>query len=203
MLLLSDGWKTAKYYKTSTGETEIIDELEIRVDGKFRYKNSKKELFASTSGVYPQIIIHTRTFSAHVLIISTFSETPKESGFVVDHIDRDPKNIDINNLRFSSQSENLTNRSSTKQNSVYVTFDSFGKIIMCLSSKDGYDNVYKARRLMGWREIIYSFSVDSFDRLKESLETFGINYLNSLTWKEVSPGKYISSIGLIRRNYKN
>lgn len=209
MLLLNDGWKTARYYKTSTGETEIIDELEVRVDGKFRYKSNKKELFISTSGVYPAISLYLNgwrnkatRFAVHILMISTFCETPKESGITVDHIDRNAKNFSLNNLRFVSQSENLTNRSSTKQNSVYVTFDNSGKIIMCLFSEAGYDNVYKARKLMGQKGIVYNFSIDSFNRLKENLETSGFNYLNSLTWKEISPGRFISNTGLIRKDYK-
>ena len=69
MLLLSDGWKTARYYRTSTGKTEIINELEVRVDGKFRYKNSKKEIFTTKSSIYPSVILSggkRKNLAAHI-----------------------------------------------------------------------------------------------------------------------------------------
>lgn len=200
MLLLSDGWKTARYYKSSTGKTEIIDEVEVRVDGKFRYKNSKKEIFATMSGVYPQIGFtingKRRVLSAHVVIISTFYKTPIEKGIVIDHIDRNSKNINIDNLRFVSQSENLRNRASIKRRNMFVIFDYNGNLKSNISSQN--NTIYDAKKYMDSTDTIYIFSEDSFYKLKESLLRFGMNYINSLTWKEFTKNHYISEIGLIK-----
>lgn len=204
MLLLSDGWKTARYYKTSTGETEIIDELEIRVDGKFRYKNSKKELFASTSGVYPTISPYLKggknkasRFAVHILMISTFCETPKEKNILVDHIDRNTKNFNLNNLRFVSQSENLLNRNPIKSYHVYVIFDILGNFKSKLTTKEGYI-IEKVRRILDYGDTVYSFSSDSFDRLEDKLRNIGSNYLDSLDWRKIDDNHFISNIGLLK-----
>lgn len=204
MLLLTDGWKTARYYRTSTGETEIIENLEIRADNKFRYKDSKKEINVSMSGVYPAILPYlngwkngTTRLAVHILIISTFHETPKEKGILVDHIDRNTKNFDLSNLRFVSPSENLLNRSSIKSYHVYAIFDCFGNFKQKLTTKDGFI-IEKVRRLLKNGETVCSFSNDSFERLENDIKENGINYFDSLVWKKVDENHYISSIGLLK-----
>lgn len=204
MLLLTDGWKTAKYYRSDTGKTEIIDNLEVRADGKFRYKDSKKELFASKSNVYPIITPYLNgwrnkatRFTAHILIISTFCETPVEKNIFVDHIDRNTKNFNLNNLRFVSQSENLLNRNPVKSYHVYTIFDNFGNLKFTLTTKDGYI-IEKVRRLLKSGDSVYSFSNDSFDKLEYKLKKEGTRYLDSLEWKKIDDNHYISNIGLLK-----
>lgn len=204
MLLLSDGWKTARYYRTSTGETKIYEGLEVRTDGRFRYKDSKKELLPSMSGVYPAIIPYlngwrnkSTRLAVHILMISTFCETPKEKGILVDHIDRNTKNFSLNNLRFVSQSENLLNRNPIKSYHVYAIFDSFGNLKSELTTKEGY-KIEKVRRILNCGDIVYSFSNDSFERLKDKLKDVGSKYLDSLDWKKVDDSHFISNIGLLK-----
>lgn len=51
-----DEWVVLKYYKSKTGVTETYNEVEVNCAlGKFRYKDSKKEININYSHAYPVI----------------------------------------------------------------------------------------------------------------------------------------------------
>jgi hypothetical protein len=207
MLLLSDGWKTARYYDYRTGKLNIVDNVEARVDGKFRYKDSKKLITINTkSQKYPLVDVNksgkTSRFRVHIIIASTFKdEIPSIPGLFVDHIDRNVQNFSICNLRFVTPSENNKNKTKTKVYSYYAVFNNDDLKVTRL---------YKESEIT-WKDLKYSLEdnesfyliVDNlFDKLsKMNIDTNDIViYLNSLTWATLNKNYSISSLGIVKVN---
>ena len=52
-----DEYVVLKYYKSKTGVTETYNEIEVNCAlGKFRYKDSKKEISIAYCQAYPEIL---------------------------------------------------------------------------------------------------------------------------------------------------
>ncbi len=74
-------------------------------------KRNKKERIMKGSpdiGNYLRITINKSIF-IHTLVITTFIG-PKLKGLEIDHIDRNPQNNRLDNLRYCTHSENIKNR---------------------------------------------------------------------------------------------
>ena len=64
---------------------------------------------------YWQVHLNGKTYNLHRLIAEQFIENPDSARFnVVDHVDRDKTNYHINNLRWTTQSQNMKNKSSNR-----------------------------------------------------------------------------------------
>ncbi len=64
---------------------------------------------------YWQVKIGAVYHRVHILIASAFISNPKNHA-VVDHIDRNPKNNNVNNLRWCSHGQNMNNKGKYKSN---------------------------------------------------------------------------------------
>ena len=95
---------------------EFLQEMFKYQDGMLFYKKSpprtnlvNKRAGAKSSGSYRQVMIGKKRFLEHRLIWILLNGTIEDS-LVIDHIDRDPSNNRIENLRAVNQSGNALNR---------------------------------------------------------------------------------------------
>ena len=82
-----------------------------------RRKGSERVIARTLNKVsgYIQVELNGKSYLLHKLIAEQFIPNPDPQQFtVVDHIDRDKTNYRINNLRWTTQSENMKNRSSSR-----------------------------------------------------------------------------------------
>jgi len=86
-----------RYQATSTGEIFSL------LSNKFLKLGDDTYNYATCS-------LNDKTYKVHRIIASTFLENPNNLQ-QVDHIDRNRKNNNVNNLRYVSQSENQLNKS--------------------------------------------------------------------------------------------
>lgn len=119
---LLDVWKPVRYYKLN-GTVIEFDKYEINMRGEVRNKITKNNLsIKKVSAVYPEISMvvpgpkrNVSKFAIHILLASTFIG-PRPINFDIDHIDRNPLNYNISNLRYVSKKENANNRKLPKRN---------------------------------------------------------------------------------------
>ena len=199
-------WKTMKYYRTSTGITEIINDIELTVDGEFRYTKNKRKINIFFDSDYPNLSVYINgntkqaaRFRVHIAIISTFSITPLIKDMVVDHIDRNKSNYSINNLRFVSLSENQKNKDSKIKEKKFIIFNNDNSFYKCYSLHDQKEIIPWIKRRLTSGQTVASFSEDSYNRLKESIIFLGKSIVDNLEWKDINDKYSISSTGLLRQ----
>lgn len=201
-------WRSAKYYKSKTGVVENLNEIEITSTGNIRYSKTKKKINISNSNKkgYPIVRFYKNKkqhkYSIHVLVASTFLETPNSSGYFVDHIDRNKQHFDISNLRFVTISENAKNSSLKSQNIVFINIKS-KKIINTLDitvNKRKYINriINKKSETSDW----ITMSLDMYCRYNKINIFLEINRMLSENWIKISNNKYINNKGELK-SFKN
>jgi hypothetical protein len=85
----------------------------------WKYSNSDKPIIGTTAGTrhphgYIRINIHKKMYYAHRLAwLYIYGELPK---LEIDHIDRDPSNNRIENLRIATHSQNMSNAPKRRTN---------------------------------------------------------------------------------------
>jgi len=118
---------------------EFLQEMFKYEDGMLFYRKNpprtnliNKRAGARSSGNYRQVMIGKKRFFEHRLIWILLNGTISDS-LVIDHIDRDPSNNKIENLRAISQAGNTLNQSTTThvqkwaEGKWYARFKRFGK----------------------------------------------------------------------------
>ncbi len=192
-------WVNAKYYRMLTGKVEDVSEIEVSNLGRFRYKGSNKIINPSKEE-YPRIEIKKMKFRCHVLVASSFLSTPNESGYNVDHIDRDKKNFNLNNLRFVSPSTNNKNKDGNR-NYVYVKFIN-NKIENIIYAENlSTEEKHKFLKTLDYKSWFifqkYAWDIISPENLLKIL-----NNDTSLDWRQIFSKRiskyYISKIGIIK-----
>lgn len=201
---LEDTWKTVKLYRSSSGQVEVISQLEMTIDGKFRYSKSKKLLKVNTSKTYPIITYQdnkvAKSFTVHLSVASTFSKKiPDCPNMVVDHIDGNVNNYNLNNLRFVTTAENNKNKSHYDVDIVLFYVSDNGEIISLFSKKKKERASFR-NDCLKLGKVVNSTTKSDFSRLKNML-----SLVNTLEWKLISNNSNyeLSSVGLLRRELKN
>ena len=207
-----DEWVVLKYYKSKTGITETYNEIEVNCElGKFRYKDSKKEININYCQVYPEIlptikgkIIHLKV---HIAILSSSSpKLPMTSGFVVDHIDRNKQNFKLSNLRFVTVSKNNKNKFHPKNTKI-------GILVINNKIKYIYKEGKNVRRFnKGFEQFkkdkkfdkAFSLSSYTYDQIiKKNINISIVDILNNTSWTKIDNSNYeISNLGVVRSKYK-
>jgi hypothetical protein len=113
-------WKDIKGYEgiyevSNTGLVRSLERVIIRSDNRKRTIKSKIKEGTHTKG-YKRISLYSedgshKHYYVHRLVIASFKG---ESDLYVDHIDGNKQNNDISNLRYVTNSENLTFRNTDK-----------------------------------------------------------------------------------------
>ena len=203
MLLLSDGWKPMKYYDFKTGKINIVDNVEIRIDGKARKIDNKTELKIDKNRNYPTIYAQSNKVRFHIYvhtaIISTFGDTKDIEGIpnlYIDHIDRNKLNFSLDNLRFVTQSENNLNRGETTSCDYYIIYDIIDLKINSIYKEKEKDILILKEKLSS-SESILLFSDNLIDRYKDDLDSLLV-LIKSSRWVNLSKTFSISKDGIIR-----
>mgnify|MGYP000615515881 CR=1 FL=1 len=92
-----------------------FDNYEISNQGRIRNINSNEELTPFISNGYKRIKISNndgvqKNFSIHRLVAFAFLDQPEFENMTVDHIDRNPSNNHVSNLRWATKLEQNINR---------------------------------------------------------------------------------------------
>uniref|UniRef100_A0A6C0AEE9 HNH nuclease domain-containing protein n=1 Tax=viral metagenome TaxID=1070528 RepID=A0A6C0AEE9_9ZZZZ len=91
------------------------EETRFQVSNKGRIKNSKIFISQRLQNGYFSVTLSKKNYKVHRLVCMCFIENP-ENKRTVDHIDRNPKNNNLENLRWASHSEQCSNRSQINNN---------------------------------------------------------------------------------------
>lgn len=99
-------------------EVQINKNLKLREDGKlFNIHTGEEYISRSYRGSktcqYLQVRIGTKKWTIHQLVMKYFGEPCPGPEYEIDHIDRNTKNNNINNLRWVTRQENIHNRKSS------------------------------------------------------------------------------------------
>lgn len=205
-----DEWVVLKYYKSKTGITETYNEIEVNCRlGKFRYKDSKKEININYSYAYPTIYPYTNgkqiSLKVHIAILSSFSpKLPMTSGFVVDHIDKNKQNFKLSNLRFVTVSENNKNKSPRQTNKIGILITNNKIKYIYNSKKDerfdrGFEQ-FKKNKLFDKAFSTTEYTYSQITKKKVNLNI--IDVLSNTSWTKIDNSNYeISNLGVIRIKY--
>lgn len=201
-----DEWVVLKYYKSKTGVTETYNEIEVNCAlGKFRYKDSKKEININYSHAYPVIQPKIKGkclyLRVHIAILSSSSiKLPITNGFVVDHKDRDKQNFELSNLKFVSYSENNKNRSHTKNNKIGILIKN-NKVEYIYKNKNErfYQKFEQFKKNKSFDET-FSMTEYTYDQIiKKNININIIDILNDTSWIKINDCDYeISNLGVVR-----
>jgi hypothetical protein len=101
-------------YKQIDIEGEILKDhpcydIECSNKGRVRPHNSNRSGFGTKNGDYLGYHIAGIYRGVHRLVAQTFIENPEQK-LTVDHIDRNPKNNNLENLRWATHKEQMNNR---------------------------------------------------------------------------------------------
>lgn len=204
-----DKWVVLKYYRTDTGITETYNEIEVNCElGKFRYKDSKKEININYSHVYPEIlptikgkIIHLKV---HIAILSSFSpKPPMASGFVIDHKDRNKQNFELSNLRFVTVSKNNENRFRPKNTKIGILVIN-NKIEYIYKNKkdEGFSKGFEQFKENKLFDKAFSITKYTYDQItKKNINLNIIDILNNTSWTKINNNCEISNLGVTRIKY--
>lgn len=201
-----DEWVVLKYYRSKTGVTETYNEIEVNCAlGKFRYKDSRKEInIVYKNYAYPTIwpTIKEKRISlyVHIAILSSSSKLPMTDGFVVDHKDRNKQNFELSNLRFVSYSENNKNRSHTKNNKIGILIKN-NKVEYIYKNKNErfYQKFEQFKKNKSFDET-FSMTEYTYDQIiKKNININIIDILNDTSWIKINDCDYeISNLGVVR-----
>lgn len=204
-----DEWVVLKYYRSKTGVTEIYNEIEVNCYlGKFRYKDSKKEININYNNyAYPTICPKIREkqifLNVHTAILSSFSQKlPTTNGFVVDHKDRNKQNFELSNLRFITVSENNKNKSPYRKDKIGILITNNEIKYIYESKKEEYFNKgfkqFKRNKLF---DKAFSMTKYTYDQItKKNINLSIIDILNNTSWTKIDNNNYeISNLGVVRR----
>lgn len=103
-------WRTAQHMHTGTYEMNVFNDYEVSNLGRFRNKNNGKVIEGSLNNVgRTQVMIAKKRYQLHRIVASTFllNDNPTIKKVVM-HIDSNPLNNSVSNLKWGTQSENLS-----------------------------------------------------------------------------------------------
>ena len=205
-----DEYVVLKYYKSKTGVTDTYNEIEVNCAlGKFRYKDSKKEISIAYCQAYPEILptikgkqIHLKV---HVAILSSSSpKLPMTGGFVVDHKDRDKQNFKLSNLRFVTISENNKNISprQTSKIGILVTNNKIKYIYKNNKDERFSDKFEQFKRNKSFDKAL-SMTEYTYNQItKKDINLSIIDILDNISWTKIDNSNYeISNLGVARRKF--
>jgi len=89
------------------------------ISGNIYNKHKQLKSFRGNGG-YDRINLNRKKYSVHRLVAETFLENPDNKPYV-DHINRNPKDNRLENLRWATGSENNMNRNITKLDGTTTT----------------------------------------------------------------------------------
>lgn len=105
-----EDWRQAQHINDKTYEMEVFEGYEVSNMDGFRRKDNGKIIKGTPNNVgRRQVMIHKKRYQFHRIVASTFLVNDEPSvKKVVMHIDSNPKNNNVSNLKWGTQSENLS-----------------------------------------------------------------------------------------------
>lgn len=103
-------WHTAQHIDTKTYEIEVFEDYEVSNHGQFRNKSNGKIIGGSLNNTGRiQVMINKKRYQLHRIVASTFllNDSPSIKKVVM-HLDSNPLNNNVSNLKWGTQSENLS-----------------------------------------------------------------------------------------------
>lgn len=92
-------------------QVQINKNLILREDGKlFNVRTGKEFIPKSRSGQYILVRVMNKMRPVHQLVMEFFGPPKPGEKYEIDHIDRNPQNNNITNLRWLTRQENNNNR---------------------------------------------------------------------------------------------
>ena len=203
-------WVVLKYYRSNTGITEIYNEIEVNYRlGKFRYKDSKKEINIDYNNnaypvIWPSIKGSCIRLFVHIAVLSSSSsELPMTNGFVVDHIDRNKQNFKLSNLRFVTILENNKNRPPRQINKIGILVIN-NKIEYIYKNKkdEGFSKGFEQFKENKLFDKAFSITKYTYDQItKKNINLNIIDILNNTSWTKINNNCEISNLGVTRIKY--
>lgn len=99
---MSSSWKSIPF--------EGCDGYEVSDDGRVRHSKSRKErsLFVTSQG-YVRVTIRRKTYYVHRLVMAAHNPEEYVATLTIDHVDRDPSNNRVDNLRAATMKTQRAN----------------------------------------------------------------------------------------------
>lgn len=117
-------WLPCRVYFKAQKTLICYDQYEASNLGQVRNKHRESLLKPHLLCGYKNVCLYRdkqrKTISIHKIILSTFSGAPPDETHSVDHIDRNPLNNHVGNLRWSSISEQMSNRKRSKSHGLEI-----------------------------------------------------------------------------------
>ena len=96
---------------------ECFNRCEVSNYGRIKYNNCVN--YGAEDHGYYKKSINKKEYKAHYMICLAFNRLPPSKNHTVDHIDINPKNNHIDNLRWATKNEQTFNRSTTRRVAAY------------------------------------------------------------------------------------
>lgn len=107
---LYEEWRTAQHIDTKTYKIEVFEDYEVSNRARFRNKKTKKLIGGTPNNVgRRQVKVNKKRYQLHRIVASTFllNDSPIIKKVVM-HMDSNPLNNNLSNLKWGTQSENLS-----------------------------------------------------------------------------------------------
>lgn len=107
---LYEEWRQAQHISTKTFKMKVLKGYEVSNRGRFRRKDNKKLIEGTPNNVgRVQVMVTKKRYQIHRIAASTFllNDEPRVKKVVM-HLDSNPLNNHVSNLKWGTQSENLS-----------------------------------------------------------------------------------------------
>jgi hypothetical protein len=182
-----------------------FEHYEVNQIGRVRNKNTMKLLAQSKNGKYIRHVLRKNDgsdgyFFAHQLVALTFIPKPDDyddKKTTVDHIDRNPLNNNLSNLRWANKSEQVINRGQRKEGQKTGQYPCWRLDPETLQELEFYDSLKAAAKWVFDNKLS---KTDEFDKLGES--SIRTNIRRIAVEYDEETGKFKSNVSAFKYKWK-